>query len=74
MPADLVPWAREGALVVYGHTPVERPEWVNGAICIDTGCVYGGALTALRYPERELVAVAARQIYWQPAHLRGPSL
>ncbi len=57
-------------VVVYGHTPVGSARWVNGTICIDTGCVYGGRLTALRYPERELVSVAARQIYWVPAHLR----
>jgi diadenosine tetraphosphatase ApaH/serine/threonine PP2A family protein phosphatase len=73
-PADLAKWTAGGAVAVYGHTPVDQPAWANGAICIDTGCVYGGRLTALRYPERELVAVAARQIYWQPAHRRGPSL
>jgi protein phosphatase len=53
-------WASEyrgRATVVYGHTPVPRAEWVNKTICIDTGCVYGGALTALRYPELELVSV-----------------
>jgi protein phosphatase len=72
MPAELAEGALEEAIVVYGHTPVERPVWVNGTVCIDTGCVYGGRLTALRYPE--LVAVAARRTYWQPAHLRGPSL
>jgi protein phosphatase len=40
--------------VVYGHTPVPAPEWVNRTLCIDTGCVFGGALTALRYPEKEI--------------------
>ncbi len=57
------PWAddyRGRALVAYGHTPVPEAAWVNGTICLDTGCVFGGALTALRYPERELVAVPAR--------------
>ena len=52
------PWAQEyrgRAMVVYGHTPVPEPEWLNRTICIDTGCVFGGSLTALRYPERELV-------------------
>ena len=56
------PWAREyrgRAMVVYGHTPVERTEWINNTICVDTGCVFGGALTALRYPERQLVSVPA---------------
>jgi protein phosphatase len=63
-------WASEyrgQALVVYGHTPVPEAEWLNRTICIDTGCVFGGKLTALRYPERELVAVAAKRIYFEPA-------
>ena len=41
-------------MVLYGHTPVPAPEWVNNTLCLDTGCVFGGRLTALRYPEREL--------------------
>lgn len=63
-------WAAEyrgRAMVVYGHTPVPEPEWLNNTICIDTGCVFGGRLTALRYPERELVSVPAAQIYFEPA-------
>lgn len=63
-------WAadyRGRALVVYGHTPVEEPEWINGTICIDTGCVFGGKLTALRYPEKELVSVPAERQYYEPA-------
>jgi protein phosphatase len=64
------PWANEyrgRAMVLYGHTPVPTPEWVNNTLCLDTGCVFGGRLTALRYPERELVSVAARQTYYEPA-------
>ncbi|MBO0938762.1 AAA family ATPase [Fibrella sp. HMF5335] len=54
------------ATVVYGHTPVAEAQWVNNTIDIDTGCVFGGRLTALRYPERELVSVPARDLYAQP--------
>lgn len=54
-------------MVVYGHTPVPEPEWLNRTINIDTGCVFGGKLTALRYPERELVSVPARRVYAVPA-------
>jgi diadenosine tetraphosphatase ApaH/serine/threonine PP2A family protein phosphatase len=50
-------------LVVYGHTPVAEPTSVNNTLCIDTGCCFGGALTAFRYPERTFVAVPARKIY-----------
>jgi protein phosphatase len=58
-------------MVVYGHTPVPEASWLNRTICIDTGCVFGGRLTTLRYPERELVSVPARQTYWQPARPLG---
>ncbi len=53
-------------MVAYGHTPVPAPEWVNNTLCLDTGCVFGGRLTALRYPEREIVAVPAAQVYYEP--------
>ncbi|MEZ4379937.1 MAG: polynucleotide kinase-phosphatase [Nannocystaceae bacterium] len=61
------PWAeayRGAATVVYGHTPTPVAEWVNNTICIDTGCCFGGKLTALRYPERELVEVEAAEVYY----------
>jgi protein phosphatase len=63
-------WAAEyrgAAMVVYGHTPTPRPEWLNRTINIDTGCVFGGSLTALRYPERELVSIPAKRTYCEPA-------
>jgi protein phosphatase len=63
------PWAedyRGEATVVYGHTPVPEAVWLNRTICIDTGCVFGGQLTALRYPERELVSVPAKKVYYEP--------
>lgn len=61
-------WAQDyrgQAMVVYGHTPVLDCEWINKTICIDTGCVFGGKLTALRYPERELVSVKAAYAYYE---------
>ena len=63
-------WASEyrgQAMVAYGHTPVPEPEWLNRTVNIDTGCVFGGKLTALRYPEREFVSVPAARTYCEPA-------
>jgi protein phosphatase len=63
-------WAAEyrgEAMVVYGHTPVPEVEWLNNSTDVDTGCVFGGKLTALRYPEREFVSVPALQTYYEPA-------
>lgn len=61
-----VNWAADytgPAAVVYGHTPVAEPVWQNNTLNIDTGCTFGGRLTALRWPERELVSVPARRVY-----------
>jgi len=55
------------------HTPVPEAVWFNRTICIDTGCVFGGKLTALRYPEKELVEVAARQVYYEPVKPLRPA-
>ena len=63
-------WAAEyrgSAMVVYGHTPVPEPEWLNRTVNIDTGCVFGGKLTALRYPEKEFVSVTAKTTYCEPS-------
>lgn len=62
-------WAKDYTgtpLVVYGHTPVREPHWQNNTVNIDTGCVFGGKLTALRYPEMETVAVPAKKLYAEP--------
>ena len=59
-------WAahyRGAPAIVYGHTPVDEVAWVNNTLCIDTGCCFGGMLTALRWPERTLVSVPARDTY-----------
>ena len=67
-------WAadyRGSARVVYGHTPVPDPAWINNTICLDTGCVFGGRLTALHYPEMVLSAVPAEQTYFDPGRPMG---
>ncbi len=69
-------WAAEyrgAAMVVYGHTPVPEPEWLNRTINIDTGCVFGGKLTALRYPEQQLVSVPAAHTYCESVRPFMPS-
>ncbi|WP_028049521.1 polynucleotide kinase-phosphatase [Cellulomonas sp. URHD0024] len=65
-----LPWAddyRGSAMVLYGHTPTPVPQWTNKTMCLDTGCVFGGHLTALRYPSKELVQVPAEQVWYEPA-------
>ena len=54
-------------MVVYGHTPIPEPQWLNRTVNIDTGCVFGGKLTALRYPEKEFVSVPAKLTYCVPS-------
>ncbi|MET7370349.1 polynucleotide kinase-phosphatase [Streptomyces sp. NPDC005566] len=63
------PWAedyRGRAAVVYGHTPVPTTSWVNNTLCLDTGAVFGGKMTALRWPERDIVDVPAEQVWYEP--------
>ena len=70
------PWAndyRGRAMVLYGHTPTLDAEWVNGTMCLDTGCVFGGKLTALRYPERQIVSVAAQRVWYEPTKPLAPA-
>jgi protein phosphatase len=69
--ADWAAAYRGPCTVVYGHTPVLRVDWVNNTICIDTGCVFGGKLTALRWPEKELVDVPALNVWCEPTRLLG---
>jgi polynucleotide kinase-phosphatase len=64
------PWAEEyrgKAVVAYGHTPVPAAEWLNNTLCLDTGCVFGGRLTSLNYPERTVVSVQASAVHYTPA-------
>ncbi|MEM9840871.1 MAG: polynucleotide kinase-phosphatase [Pseudomonadota bacterium] len=71
--ADWAAGYRGRAKVVYGHTPTPEAEWINGTICIDQGCVFGGKLTALRWPERELVDVPAEQVWCEPVRPLTPA-
>ncbi len=64
--ADWAAAYRGATSVVYGHTPLPDAEWVNNTLCIDTGCVFGGKLTALRWPEKAIVDVPARQVWSEP--------
>lgn len=69
-------WAsdyRGKATVVYGHIPQLEVQAMNGTYCIDTGCVFGGRLTAYRYPEREFVDVDALKQYYAPVKPLSPN-
>ncbi|MEV0031374.1 polynucleotide kinase-phosphatase [Nocardia sp. NPDC050793] len=69
------PWAQDyrgRATVLYGHTPVTELRWVNNTLCLDTGVVFGGRLSALRYPERDPVSVPAEQVWYAPTRPLAP--
>ena len=72
-----LPWANEyrgKAWVIYGHTPTLDVEIINNTVCIDTGCVFGGKLTAWRYPEKTVVQVAAKKEYYPAIKPLAPKL
>lgn len=59
-------WAKQYSgkgIIVYGHTPVKEPRIINNTYNIDTGAVFGGKLTALRYPEMEIISVDSTMPY-----------
>ena len=69
-------WAadyRGAATIVYGHTPREEVQAVNRTYCVDTGCVFGGKLSCLRYPEMEVVSAAAHRQYCEGSRPFGGS-
>jgi protein phosphatase len=68
-PADAPP-------CLHGHTAFDgAPLWRGRSLCIDTGCAYGGALSALRWPARRIVREPARRTYFQHLDFRPrPSL
>ncbi len=49
--------------VVFGHTPFPAPLILEDRIGIDTGCVYGGALTAIELPERKTYQIECRGLF-----------
>lgn len=60
------PWAaawRGPEHVVFGHDAVRGVQLHPFATGLDSGCVYGRALTGLLLPERRLVQVPARRAY-----------
>jgi len=70
-----VDWAKDyrgETLIAYGHTPCPSPSLVNNTVNLDQGCVFGGHLSALRYPERETVSVPASRPYFVPGMAASP--
>ncbi|MFY3791119.1 polynucleotide kinase-phosphatase [Ureibacillus sp. MALMAid1270] len=54
---------KTNTLIVWGHDPKPKPLVINNTINIDQGVVFGGELTAFRYPEKEFVAIQATTDY-----------
>ena len=54
---------KSSELILWGHDPKPQPLLVNNTLNIDQGVVFGGSLTAYRYPEKQLVSVKAKQDY-----------
>ncbi len=66
-------WAadyRGRAHVVYGHTVVPEAVWRHRTMCVDQGCVFGGSLSAVRWPERDVVQVPAHAEYVEGGRAR----
>lgn len=66
---DWLFWARDnfihtdydfGKIVVYGHTPFDKPQVDGNKIGIDTGAVYGNALTCLVLPDTSFISIKSR--------------
>jgi diadenosine tetraphosphatase ApaH/serine/threonine PP2A family protein phosphatase len=61
-------WAKDysgEAYVVHGHVAAKTIHQENRVICLDTGCVFGGHLSALQWPEMEFVQVPAEKSYFK---------
>lgn len=54
---------KSSELILWGHDPKPQPLLVNNTLNIDQGVVFGGSLTAYRYPEQQFVSVKAKQDY-----------
>ncbi|WP_211655763.1 polynucleotide kinase-phosphatase [Planococcus alpniumensis] len=71
-------------LIVWGHDPKPKTLLINNTINIDQGVVFGGELTAYRYPERTFVSVKAKKDYsgaidnplaeWEKNRLNAPNI